>query len=250
MLLALGGLAPAARAAPSPLPPPELVAHAGGEINGRRYTNSYEALTESFYKGFAFFEIDLELTGDNQVVLLHDWDYIIKKLFRTRPGVRTLAEFKKLAMPDGLTSLTFAEFADWLAAHPGTYAIIDTKHATLQILKKINAEYPQLRPRLIPQIYWFSQYQPVRRAGFPRIILSLYASRYSNQAVLGFVKQNPLWAVTLPAERAQTGTLPTALQRAGVFVYAHLVDTPTERAALAERGVRGFYTAFLSPVPN
>jgi lipoteichoic acid synthase len=51
-----------------------LIAHAGGEIDGYVYTNSLEALNESYEEGFRLFELDIKKTSDNKYVAVHDWD--------------------------------------------------------------------------------------------------------------------------------------------------------------------------------
>ncbi len=50
------------------------LAHAGGEINGQRYTNSLEALNLNYSNGFRIFEIDIITTTDGHLVCAHDWD--------------------------------------------------------------------------------------------------------------------------------------------------------------------------------
>lgn len=49
-----------------------LIAHAGGTVDGKTYTNSREALVASLDKGFKYIEIDLYMTSDSNVVCLHE----------------------------------------------------------------------------------------------------------------------------------------------------------------------------------
>lgn len=51
--------------------PKFFIAHAGGEINGFRYSNSKEALLLSLNKGYKYIELDLYITSDSNVVCLH-----------------------------------------------------------------------------------------------------------------------------------------------------------------------------------
>lgn len=227
--------------------PPALIAHAGGGIKGFSYTNSLEALNQSFANGFSFFEIDFEKTADNQIVLLHDWDYSITHFFHASSSIYTFAEFKKLQLQNGqLTQLSLSELVTWLENHPNTYIITDFKRSPVTMLKKISRLYPELRSRLIPQIYLFSQYKQIQALGFKNIIMTLYASHYNDQEVVRFAKINPLWAVAMTSERAKS-QLPKKLQATGVFTYAHLVNSKKEQAALAKNNINGFYTASLTP---
>lgn len=50
-----------------------FIAHAGGEIDGHKYTNSLEALDYSYNQGFRLFELDIIKTLDDSYVAAHDW---------------------------------------------------------------------------------------------------------------------------------------------------------------------------------
>lgn len=51
-----------------------FIAHAGGGLKNIKYLNTIEALNNSYSKGFKLFELDLQLTADNFIVAVHDWD--------------------------------------------------------------------------------------------------------------------------------------------------------------------------------
>lgn len=53
------------------LSPQYLIAHGGGGIDGKTYTNCKEALISSLDKGFRYVELDLYMTSDSDVVCLH-----------------------------------------------------------------------------------------------------------------------------------------------------------------------------------
>ena len=224
-----------------------LVAHAGGEIRKFRYTNSLEALDNSYSKGFRVFELDLELTNDDAVVLLHDWDYSMTHFYHAKPKRYSLLEFKSLKLQDGLTHLEWKDFASWMVKHPDARLITDVKDKPIKMLERIKALSPELTLRIIPQIYKFSEYDSVKEMGFDKIILSLYASDYSDDEIMNFTSSSTLWAVTMPAERALAGDLAEKLGNMNIFTYAHLVDTDKQRRRLEERGLDGFYTAYFAP---
>ncbi len=50
-----------------------FIAHAGGEIDGYKYTNTLEAVNTNYKKGFRLFELDIIKTADNIYVAAHDW---------------------------------------------------------------------------------------------------------------------------------------------------------------------------------
>ena len=77
---------------------PKRVPHAGGGINGKTYTNSYDALDLSIKRGFSYFEIDFSFTSDDRLVCLHDWEGSFERSFGFKTDVRlTLEEFRELA---------------------------------------------------------------------------------------------------------------------------------------------------------
>ncbi|ANQ52180.1 sulfatase-like hydrolase/transferase [Flammeovirga sp. MY04] len=51
----------------------KFIAQAGGVIDKENYTNSLEALNNSYKKGFRFFELDFSQTKDKHIVAAHSW---------------------------------------------------------------------------------------------------------------------------------------------------------------------------------
>lgn len=52
-----------------------FIAHAGGKIDNKVYTNSLEALDFNYSRGFRLFELDIIRTKDNYFVAAHDWQH-------------------------------------------------------------------------------------------------------------------------------------------------------------------------------
>jgi len=50
-----------------------FIAHAGGKIDEHIYTNSLEALNQSYNNGIRIFELDIIYTSDGHFVAAHDW---------------------------------------------------------------------------------------------------------------------------------------------------------------------------------
>lgn len=63
-----------------------LIAHGGGMICGKTYTNSHEAVINSLEQGYKYIELDMMLTVDSQLVCMH-----------------SLEEFRRITgMPDSI----------------------------------------------------------------------------------------------------------------------------------------------------
>lgn len=101
------------------------IAHAGGEVNGIRYTDSKDALDQSYAKGFRFFELDIIATSDGKLVAAHDWEMWAR--FTDYGGTLppTHEEFKKHRIYGDYDTLDFEGINNWFAAHPDATLVTD-----------------------------------------------------------------------------------------------------------------------------
>jgi glycerophosphoryl diester phosphodiesterase len=235
-------------AGPVPQPiPAVLVAHAGGGFAGETYSNSLEALDRNYTNGHRLFEIDLNWTTDEHLVLVHDWDNSFKKWFAAAGVQPSLKEFKTLKMKSDLTQMTLEDLYTWLRDHKYAYIVTDVKERNLAALRVIARTAGGLKRHFIPQIYHFSELGPVRGLGFENVIFTVYRSRATPDQVLSFGTTNDLFAITMPRKWALSFSLPQGLKRRGVFVYAHTVNSLDVWRDLRAAGVSGIYTDFLTP---
>ncbi len=235
-------------AGPAPHPRPSaLVAHAGGGIAGGTYSNSLEALEQSYTQGHRLFEVDLNWTSDAQLVLVHDWGESFKKWFADASVRPSLEEFKSMKMKDGLTPMALEDLYRWLRRHGDSYIVTDVKERNIDALQVIAQSAADLKKRFIPQIYQFSELDPVLALGFENVIFTAYRSRATPDQILSFGTRNDLFAVTMPRKWALSLSLPQEFKRRGVFVYAHTVNSLDVWRDLHAAGVSGIYTDFLTP---
>ncbi len=226
-----------------PIRLPEFIVHGGGIIGGMSLTNALEAFEQSYNNGARFFEADIEWTGDNHMVLLHDWGRNFSWLYGMPPGVRPLSEFKKAVMRSNLTSLTLEGIVLWMRQHPDVFLITDIKHKNIEGMTYIAKNYKDIAMRIIPQIYEFREYEYARELGFAQVILTLYKENYSDEEVLSFVSRNQVLAITMPHLRATQTNLPCRLNLLGVFVYAHTInDSHIWKQAKTQWAANGCYT--------
>ena len=227
--------------------PHRLIAHAGGIGNHRTYTNSLEALDNSVARGYTAIEIDLSWTSDHHLVLVHDWDREFEKLFDRSPGLLTLTEFRSTPSAHGLSHLSLKDLGSWLLDNPDVLVITDIKEHNTDGLLLIAEEYPEQRHRIVPQIYRPESYLKVRELGYDHVVFSLYRSDLSDQQIVDFAIDNPLFGLTMPVRRAMEGTLPAELAAKGVRVFVHTVNDYPTVDKLRTQGVYGVYTDWLSP---
>jgi len=229
--------------------PERIVIHAGGAVNGMTYTNSREALDLHYRAGCRVFELDFIWTADDHLVLLHDWHKTAIQVFGRHLSGQPMTHQEFLLGPrvDGLSSLDAGALGRWLREHPVAAVVTDIKAQNLKGLALLRS-LPGVGYRFIPQIYSFDEYEAARGMGFDRIILTLYLANVSDDAVVEFARHHPLFAVTMPVDRA-LGSLPRRLAEIGVPTYAHTVNGRFQWALLQRRGVYGIYTD-RKPGPN
>ena len=101
------------------------IAHAGGEVNGIKSTNSKDALDQNYKKGFRLFELDIIETSDGKLVAAHDWRMWSR--FTDYGGTLppTLAEFKKEKIYGDYETLDMEGINKWFAEHPDALLVTD-----------------------------------------------------------------------------------------------------------------------------
>ncbi len=225
---------------------PEKIIHAGGAIHERIGSNSLEALNNSYTLGQRFIEMDFVLSSDGIPVCLHDWSMFYSNALTSEPI--TAEAFSHVKIFNFYTSVTLDSLVAWLNTHPDVYIITDIKEDNVGVLRQIADKHPEIMPRLIPQIYQYAEYAPVRAMGYSNIILTLYRlptyeekinSRYNAR----FAKQHGLLAVTADVTLADPSFV-EAFKKAGVPLFVHTVNDAATQESLRQMGVSGVYTDF------
>lgn len=224
----------------------KYIAHAGGEYEKLDYTNSLEALNYNYEKGYKMFEVDISLTSDNELVLIHDWNNTFKKYF-SENKIPTHKKFLNLKMNYDLTQIDFDALVEWLKNKNDVYIITDVKVINnFEILKKISIKYPDIISQIIPQIYNFQEYDRISKLGYKSIIFTLYRYNNNDKEVLNFAKEKNISAITMPINRAKT-KLPKKLLELGVPTFAHTVNLEKDEKKLKnDYCVFGIYTDSLN----
>jgi glycerophosphoryl diester phosphodiesterase len=233
----------------SEIAPAVFIAHAGGGINQKTYTNSLEALNSNYEKGFRFFEIDFSWTSDGELVAIHDWNESVRRRFDVDGSeirVLTKADFLKLKSRDQLTQLTMEHILRWAAEKGDAYIVTDVKEDNIKALKQIKLKHNEFKKYIIPQTYNYDEYDDAIRLGFGKVILTLYRMKTDPVDVVKFCIENSPFAITMHWEVAETG-LAYFLSRNNTTVYAHTVNDLKHFQSLRKIGVFGIYTDFLVP---
>ena len=233
-------------AADSPDRYPQLIAHAGGAVYGYRLTNSLEALDQAYQNGFRYVELDLELTSDAQIVLIHDWEGCAQRLLGAA-GRRSLESFTSSPVMADLHLLTLDQLLEWLTVHPDCSIITDTKaEDNVSLMEQLMDQTGEQASAFIPQAFSYEEFEQIRSIGFDRVILSLYKMSTDAVTLTRFAQESQPWAITIPAE-SMDQTLLTSLSQSGTKVYAHAVDSVDFFDQWRSMGLTGLYTNYFSP---
>jgi glycerophosphoryl diester phosphodiesterase len=241
--------APPAPIGPAAVPEGVLIAHALGAVEDTIYTNSREAWQRNLARGYRWFEVDLALTADGDLVCFHP-DLENKIALDTLIRRTDTAAFLSHCFEERFTLMTFAELLRHLAAHPRAHLVIDTKWWTpgiaAALVRELQAAPRRVRRQIVPQLYrpWnvvLLRQVEARLGPFPAVIFTLYQIRISDEDVVAFAAREGIAAVAASTTRFDPG-LAQRLHRIGVKVLVHTVDDPADIQRFSAQGADGFFT--------
>ncbi len=102
-----------------------FIAHAGGMIDGVKYTDSKEAMDFSYAQGFRLFELDILETSDHEYVAAHDWVHWKKEVRFSGETPVSRAEFLKHKIRGKYSTLDMDGINSWFSAHPDAILVTD-----------------------------------------------------------------------------------------------------------------------------
>jgi len=205
---------------------PRIIAHAAGSYRKHSYSNSLQALENSYFnKGLRWLEVDLSPTSDQQYVLLHDWQSTWQHFF-SYDQIPTRDEFMSLTMKYDLTQMDIHTLADWMYQHEDAMIVLDIKASQpLDALRQIAQAYPDLTDRMVPELFELTDFEESISLGYNLLIPSLYRLKINDEDLLAFIEDNPhILAVAMPKEKAQDG-LPQKLFERGAASFVHTINT-------------------------
>lgn len=225
-----------------------VIAHGGGAYKGFETSNSVEAVNAAIQNGYKIIELDMALSADQKIIMLHDWDRTAANYYGTNFSRKiTQRKFLNLTVYDELEVLTFEKLAKIMEKNQDVNIVTDVKENNLELLTKISEEYPNLVKRIIPQIYDYDQWSKVKALGYADIIFTLYAMpQLDLQKLISFVNENGVYAVTMPDYLAEKG-LCSQLSKKGIKVYVHPVSLFEDAQQWMNQGAYGVYSGTLLP---
>lgn len=242
-----------------------VIAHAGGAVRdsdgATYYTNSLDALVQNYNLGHRVFEFDFNLTSDNQLALVHDWEQ-----FGNCNGVAMFADewksFQTFGSPvtDGrYETMMIDELLDQMLVNKDIFIVTDTKSFEIsedEMIRQFQIIYDEamkrdaeILNRIIPQIYNEQMYYIISDIyKFPSVIYTLYATESTAEEVISFTKNSDVInIVTAPVGDARLDVLIEGLHDEGKLIYVHTIQTYSDLTTYTAEGIDGFYTGLLLP---
>jgi glycerophosphoryl diester phosphodiesterase len=237
-----------------------VVLHGLGYIDGHMVTNSIEAFTANYNRGFRVFEVDLQMTSDNRLIARHDWELVhYEWLGQEVPevgGPKPFDEVMAMTIHGKYKAPSWEQILELMQKYPDVYFVTDSKDKDEAIVrqtfsylveatKKVD---PALLDRVIPQIYdkpmlgYIKDYHD-----FNEVIYTLY--KHTNEDIptpkdlAEWSAANNVTAVAALPFRL-TEEMQAALNEKNITIYTHTINNPDHAATYRSRGW-GIYTDYL-----
>lgn len=232
-----------------------LIAHAGGAMREAgflsAYSNSLQALKQNYSLGHRIFEFDFNLTQDDRLAAVHDWEGEAAtsqewELAKTKDKANWQAQY---------TSLFWEDILKQMEVNPDMIVVTDTKvqaksqaevEEQYRILSRAVQKFdPALADRILVQLYKPEDYALVEELGvFKHYILTLYASDLKEEAIAKALADKPkIVVVTLPQKDERlTDSLIEQIHAQDRLVFVHTVDGFATLSKMLNRRIDGVYT--------
>lgn len=237
----------------------DIIGHAFGRIDSYDYTNSLDAFEENYNKGLRTFEVDLQMTSDDKVVLRHDWGQAIQAGISSE-HIPTEEEFLTMPILEKYTPMSFADLCLLMKEYPDIWIVTDSKYTDVENVKKQfnilvqtaeECNAVDVLDRMVIQIYNERMYGQLKEIyPFKSFIFTLYMRWDGSDE--GFVDicrwcvNHDLDVITMWDYFASEDIQEIA-QRYNRSIYVHTVNDVSAAKEFLKQGIRGVYTDDIYP---
>ncbi|MBQ8694722.1 MAG: hypothetical protein IJ513_03665 [Bacteroidaceae bacterium] len=231
----------------------ELIAHAGGVLDGYVYTNSLEALQHAVENGYKFIEVDLIMSADSVLVAAHSWEDFNRMTGNAHRGdsAMMLEQFVEQRIHGRYTPMTAAMVNDFFMSDTSLYLVTDKTSEPV-----ILAEYfPNLKQRMVVEAFTYEHYQQLVDGGYFRVLYSCMAEDFASA-----ITRNLMFDKLFSGKRIDWIALHTSgfsypmfklldrMRRFNIALFT--VDNYNELHPWQLERVKMIYTNTLLPVPD
>jgi hypothetical protein len=219
--------------------PRRFIAHAGGSIDGRRYTNSREAIDLAYDQGFRLIELDLIETRDGQLVAAHDWE-AWREAAGSTVAVPSRQEFKASLLHGSYHTMDLADVDRWFAARPDAFLVTDKVTDFARLVDGFSH-----LDRLIVEVFSVADFHRALRAGVRYPMLSLRAALANDgeDEIVSLLRSEPVKFVAVASRMVQRQRrLLAGLRRNQACSYVFTSSDGQYLESVFDRLVFGAYT--------
>lgn len=247
-----------------------FIAHGGGGIDGKTYSNSLEAMEHSYDNGLRVFDIDLTFTLDSILVCCHSWEESLElgdvpmkdsHSFVDRNGhlqhhldnARPLDynTFKSRKVYRCFTPTSCENMISFMETHPDVYIATDMKDDVeksysylVNKAKEMGCE--NVLDRIIANVYEYDIYEKVMKIyQFKNTTARQHHVHPNNYYELAkFCVNNDIHVVNLSSCYLEDEGAKLLMSK-GIHVYVAIVDYISDLEYLKEKGFSGACTNWL-----
>ncbi|MFS4491900.1 hypothetical protein [Maribacter sp. 2308TA10-17] len=195
------------------------IAHAGGEVNGIKSTNTKDALDQNYKKGFRLFELDIIETSDGKLVAAHDWKMWARFTDYSGALPPSHAEFMKHKIYGDYTTLDLKGINAWFAAHPDATLVTDKVNDPVAFANQFVD-----KDRLVMELFSQMAIEEASRNGIQPMISQTPLMKLKGDKI-NYLEVNNVKYVALSRRIIANETkLMLKLKEAGIKVYVYNVN--------------------------
>ena len=195
------------------------IAHAGGEVNGIKSTNTKDALDQNYKKGFRLFELDIIETSDGKLVAAHDWKMWARFTDYSGSLPPSHAEFMKHKIYGDYTTIDLKGINAWFAAHPDAMLITDKVNDPIAFANQFVD-----KDRLVMELFSQMAVEEASRNGIQAMISQSPLLKIKGDKINYLTVNNVKYVALSRRIIANQTKLMLQLKEAGIKVYVYNVN--------------------------
>ena len=234
-----------------------MLAHALGGIQNKKYTNTIDALEQSYQCGFRFAEADLLLTEDNVLVCSHGFDQRncerIGMVWQPSFQNMTHSLFLKQSVA-GMKTMDAAMLYDYMKSHEDLYLELDMRDLTADLIQKVIPAFlnafqndDSVIDRCLMQYYTEEMHEAAEAIYHFRHSMMIISERNADHfdEIITYCQKHGIGAISIKDILLEDESRIKKIKEAGLYILVFSVDKWSRAQWLLEQGVDTICTNFI-----
>ncbi|MGM0601448.1 MAG: interleukin-like EMT inducer domain-containing protein [Candidatus Rifleibacteriota bacterium] len=190
-----------------------FIAHAGCQIEKHKYTNSLEAMNQSYKNGFKLFELDIIKTSDQEFVAAHDWKHWARITGYKGELPPTKEIFKKQKIYQKYTPMDMDDINQWFKKHKDAILVTDKVNAPTEFAGQFVD-----KKRLKMELFTWKAVKEAQKVGILSPMPTGYLLGKIDGDKIAYLKK--LGIKEMACSREMDKSLARKIYNAGINIYA------------------------------